>query len=44
MLRRSGVGFEEREVDVMLPRLFGRRRVQADPPVLTVDPVEGAED
>ena len=26
LLRRSGVGFEEKEADYLLPRLFGRRR------------------
>jgi uncharacterized membrane protein (DUF373 family) len=43
MLRRSGVGFEEREVDYMLPRLFGRRRSAGGAPAI-VDPIEPVEE
>ena len=32
LLRRSGVGFEEREVDYLVPRLFGRKRPAVEAP------------
>jgi uncharacterized membrane protein (DUF373 family) len=38
MLRRSGVGFEEREADYLLPRLFGRRRALDSTPGVAPDP------
>jgi len=42
MLRRSGVGFEEREVGNLLPRVFGRGRQQVDVPA-PAEPLEAPE-
>ena len=43
MLRRSGVGFEEREVDYLLPRLFGRKQPVAVPSAI-IDPIVVGEE
>ena len=34
LLRRSGVGFEEKEADYLLPRLFGRKRPSDERPAV----------